>query len=406
MLDLKTRPRRRQGVYWASVIVSIIVHGGFLAYLLAYARLPAQLQPRPRATGVNVEVIGTTPFEALRRGDREKMPAELRAETSAPPTLAEEGGVPRDAMKSGAPSVAGVAEISNLIGEPLPEDRARAAVPQPRPDRLPKRRIGTGPSAIRPVKIALHAARPAMTMTVPARRMAQIAREARLSERRAAEPPDDALTPADAMALPPLKLLVASGQADPGSEDRRASALNMEAQASPVVAELPKEAGIAMFAARIVEGEAMLPEDRAIAPAPPMPTREADGRLTPPKGLGTRLAAGRGGQTGPRLPPAATGNKSSDGVARARTARAYRLNIRAHLTANRPGGGPTSGRAVVAFRLTVQGGVRSVRIARSSGSPALDRSVVQAVHRAAPFPKPPPGLKPEQLRFVIPFEFR
>ncbi len=220
--------------------------------------------------------------------------------------------------------------------------------------------------------------------------------------------PNDAQTVPDARPLPALKSIAGSEKSDPGpgSEESRASVLDMGAQGSPVVAVLPKEAGIAMFAARIIEDPKMLPEDRPAATVQLSPEPGVDGRpVPPPARRAAREAAAMGTKT-ERGDPETTGDKSAGSSATARKARAYRANVRARLASNRPAGAYGSGRAVVAFDLSPAGGLRSVRIVQSSGRPALDRSVLQSVRRAEPFPKPPAGLKPEQLRFVIPFEFR
>ena len=132
-------------------------------------------------------------------------------------------------------------------------------------------------------------------------------------------------------------------------------------------------------------------ESRPVAP----PAR----RVTPPRAADSRAQSERGD-------PDSAQDEDARDVAGARKARAYRANVRAHLAGNKPAGAYGSGRAVVAFNLSPDGRLRSVRISRSSGSPALDRAVLKTVHRAAPFPKPPKGLKPAQLRFLIPFEFR
>jgi len=136
------------------------------------------------------------------------------------------------------------------------------------------------------------------------------------------------------------------------------------------------------------------------------PERSLDGRPVPlPSRRAARLAAAKSAEA-ERADPESAGDEGARGVAGGRKARAYRADVRAHLAANRPAGAYGSGRAVVVFDLSPAGGVRSARIARSSGNASLDESVLQSVSRAAPFPKPPKGLKPAQLRFLIPFEFR
>ena len=399
LLDLKVRPPRRQGVYWASIIVSIVAHGGFLVYVLAYARPPAQ--PQPPLARINVEVIGTAPSAALRRGDREDVTSHARLEDVPPQPQPEEDAAARDAAEAAAKALA------SQLGAPLPEDGARAVKPFPLPERLPKHRLRTNPAAAgRAAAIATSRAQAGTAMSVPARGLSQIAREARLSERRAADPqPDDGLTVPDAMPLPPLKLL-AVAEKEPASEESRASALDMGAQGSPVVAVLPKEAGIAMFAARIIDGAPMLPEDRSAPAVQPDPEPAVESRpVAPPARRAAPRAADSRAQSKRGDPDSAQDEGARD-VAGARKARAYRANVRAHLAGNKPAGAYGSGRAVVAFNLSPDGRPRSVRIARSSGSPTLDQAVLKTVYRAEPFPKPPKGLKPTQLRFLIPFEFR
>lgn len=55
-----------------------------------------------------------------------------------------------------------------------------------------------------------------------------------------------------------------------------------------------------------------------------------------------------------------------------------------------PGGG--SGTARVSFSVTASGGVSSVRLASSSGDPALDEAALMMVQRADPVPAPPSGM--------------
>ena len=61
------------------------------------------------------------------------------------------------------------------------------------------------------------------------------------------------------------------------------------------------------------------------------------------------------------------------------------------------------GTAVVAFRIAANGGLSSLSIHRSSGSPELDEAALNVIQRAAPFPAPPPGA---QLSYRIPVERR
>ncbi|MEQ3710427.1 MAG: TonB family protein [Tateyamaria sp.] len=47
--------------------------------------------------------------------------------------------------------------------------------------------------------------------------------------------------------------------------------------------------------------------------------------------------------------------------------------------------------AIVTFRIAANGGLSALSIARSSGNAQLDRTALQMIQRAAPFPPPPPG---------------
>jgi protein TonB len=447
LLDLQRPARRWQGFYWASVIASIAVHGGFLAYVFAYARVPGQPSPRPRLSGINVEVSATKPFAAMRRGDRvapearfdedppearfdkespearfDKEPPEARSDQESPEARLDED--PPEARLDNAPpemrldedavkgdvALPGAKALAQQMDAPLPEDSARTAKSLPLPEGVPKHRFGPSPAARRAPAIATPRGKAGAGMSLPARRMSRMPAEERLSERRAADPQAEA-GPAmpDAIPLPPLKLLAAPEKAAlaAGSEESRASVLDMGAHGSPVAAVLPKEAGIAMFAARIVEDAPMLPEDRSPVPGRPSPEQtQASRPVPPPARRVARLAqARRGGEAEPANPKTADG-KSARGLAAARKARGYQAKVRAHLAGNKPAGGYGSGRAVVAFKLSPRGGLISARIVRSSGRPSLDQRVLESVFRSEPFPKAPEGLEPGQLRFLIPFEFR
>ncbi|MCG2842821.1 energy transducer TonB [Sandaracinobacter sp. RS1-74] len=62
------------------------------------------------------------------------------------------------------------------------------------------------------------------------------------------------------------------------------------------------------------------------------------------------------------------------------------------------------GVAYVRFRMNRQGQLLSVEIARSSGSPLLDRAALDTVRRAQPFP-PIPDDRPDTLELSVPIEF-
>jgi periplasmic protein TonB len=65
-----------------------------------------------------------------------------------------------------------------------------------------------------------------------------------------------------------------------------------------------------------------------------------------------------------------------------------------------------SGTATVTFSISKSGGVRSARLARSSGNSAFDREVVAMVRRAAPFPPIPPAVGKSAMTFTVPVRFQ
>ncbi len=77
--------------------------------------------------------------------------------------------------------------------------------------------------------------------------------------------------------------------------------------------------------------------------------------------------------------------------------------LRARLARHRPHAVAARGTAKVAFAISASGRLIYARLARSSGSAALDAAAVRAVRAAAPFP-PPPSRR--TFRTVIPFKSR
>ncbi|WP_088343206.1 MULTISPECIES: cell envelope integrity protein TolA [Rhodomicrobium] len=84
----------------------------------------------------------------------------------------------------------------------------------------------------------------------------------------------------------------------------------------------------------------------------------------------------------------------------------YASRVRAHVAQNRPRGSAGKGTVVAVFGLTESGGLRYVRIARSSGNAGLDQAVLSALRSATPFPSAPAGSSPGQREFTIPVYFR
>ncbi|MEX0957043.1 MAG: energy transducer TonB [Rhizobiaceae bacterium] len=63
------------------------------------------------------------------------------------------------------------------------------------------------------------------------------------------------------------------------------------------------------------------------------------------------------------------------------------------------------GEVRVRFTVSRSGGVSSVQVTRSSGSPVLDKAALDAVRRAAPLPSIPPGAGRSSWSFTVPLQF-
>lgn len=382
LLDLPVAPAPGKRAYWATIAASLVIHGGFLAYVIGFARSPAQ-PLRPQFADMNTEWMASSPAPALPRGDREALPGE-RAEP-APPA-------------DGDQDLPAAEALAGQLNDALPEDHAVVARSLPLPEKMTRMRGVPLPATAVPGR------RAGAPMSLPSRRMSRMPGEQRLAEHHVADPHEKIATPP----LPPLRPPALPARDAPGtpSDEGRALALDMGAQGEPVVAVLPKEAGVAMLSVQIIDHASTLPEDRANpsegeAPSPSAPEALAatanPAIAHPPQGK--KPAAEKNN-------PAKSKAKAEQNSVDLKKTNAYRAKVRSHLAAHRPTGVGPSGKAVVAFELSPKGRVLSARIARSSGDPAMDQSVVQAVRRSEPFPKPPEGIEERQLRFVIPFEFR
>ena len=73
--------------------------------------------------------------------------------------------------------------------------------------------------------------------------------------------------------------------------------------------------------------------------------------------------------------------------------------------AKRRAAGGERGSVVVSFVVGAGGGASGIRVARSSGSAALDRAAVDSVQRAAPFAKIPEAAGKSSWSFSVPIVF-
>jgi len=114
-----------------------------------------------------------------------------------------------------------------------------------------------------------------------------------------------------------------------------------------------------------------------------------------PRGNSTRNAqagssSGAEGQTAPQANSARAAQDAGEGNAAASN---YPGAVMRQITRLPKPRSSARGVAHVAFVIGAGGQVTSVRIARSSGSPALDQLAVRQIRRAAPFPPPPAGAR-------------
>lgn len=83
----------------------------------------------------------------------------------------------------------------------------------------------------------------------------------------------------------------------------------------------------------------------------------------------------------------------------------YAEKVYSRIARLNPRGEGRTGRVVIIFSLDKTGALKNARVKRSSGDSALDNHALAIVMSAAPFPEPPAGAHPSQLRFSIPFRF-
>lgn len=83
--------------------------------------------------------------------------------------------------------------------------------------------------------------------------------------------------------------------------------------------------------------------------------------------------------------------KTARGDGGTAAAAGYGSKVLKKIGATRKAKAPAKGRVVVGFVIAGNGGLKSVKIVKSSGSAALDKVALDHIRRAAPFPAPPPS---------------
>ena len=122
------------------------------------------------------------------------------------------------------------------------------------------------------------------------------------------------------------------------------------------------------------------PQQRTQAPA--QPAGNADQNAT--RGANT-------GQQGASSAAAQAQRPAAQGDGGAAASATYGRTVLTQINRTRKQRAPARGRTVVAFSIAQSGGLASVQVVQSSGSPALDQVALDHIRRAAPFPPPPSG---------------
>lgn len=117
----------------------------------------------------------------------------------------------------------------------------------------------------------------------------------------------------------------------------------------------------------------------------------ARARASPPPSPGAPVGFAGHGDEGP-----------SRGAISSYTGRVY-----AHLARHKrfPDGTRDRGRATVTFTVSAAGAASGIRLAKSSGSAALDQAALAMVSRASPFPPIPSDLRRKSMTFTVPIDF-
>lgn len=230
----------------------------------------------------------------------------------------------------------------------------------------------------------------------------------------------EAIEQAEAIAAAsPASIAAESGamhEATPAAATRDIAEPTPEQEIAAVAPPEPETAEDAPKGVELIEGAA-LSEDTAgrekSAPARKKAEPRPDEKRKEPKRpqkiakLTDPLPTGKSETASKKGGAASKANKGSDAAkarasASAGSAVNYAAIVRARVAARKPAGQGRRGTVVIAFGVTRSGSLGYASIARSSGNPGLDRSVLAAV-RGASFPAPPPGAG---TRFAVPFHFR
>ncbi|MDO9526623.1 MAG: TonB family protein [Gemmobacter sp.] len=125
------------------------------------------------------------------------------------------------------------------------------------------------------------------------------------------------------------------------------------------------------------------------APKPKAPTKAAKAHSAGNAPVDARKGATDGAETGQARTTKGTARAEGDGgTSRAAT---YGTVVMKRIRATRKSRAPARGTTVIGFAVADSGGLKTLRVLKSSGSDALDAVALDHIRRAAPFPKPPKG---------------
>ncbi|WP_306151301.1 TonB family protein [Roseovarius sp. MMSF_3281] len=198
-----------------------------------------------------------------------------------------------------------------------------------------------------------------------------------------------------AQAVPVARAEASAPDQAAASAPSEAEALKPASVSDRVEGEAPKSAAVTRSLRpkrRSTEFEATHKPVREAKPKPQPKTKPAEKAKSAPGNAKRNARAGdakgkrdaEARQSGTRGRKQAVGNAAASnypGLVMRRLSRAGKPRVNAR------------GASVVAFRISANGALGSVSLARSSGSSALDRAALRLVRRAAPFPKPPQGAR-------------
>jgi len=143
-------------------------------------------------------------------------------------------------------------------------------------------------------------------------------------------------------------------------------------------------------------------QERAVDTVRPLPPETPD-RQARQQPTTAATASGGAAARGPDASDARA--RSAPAAASAGTARDYARHVALALSRSKPKAPGRFGTVLVKFTIAADGGLASAEIVRSSGSPRLDDTALEAVRRTK-FPAPPQGMSVAQLTYEVPYHFR